>query len=106
MTAGRPVGRQSATRCGLVPVRVVGAPLFCLAGGGQAGLSALHATGTFLFWRPRCDSRSRGSRQPIRTQRHDATIATSIPIPGNVRLTTWPGRGRDFAGAHDGAFNV
>lgn len=83
MTAGRPVGRQSATRCGPVPVRVVGAPLFCLAGGGQAGLSALHATGTLRFWRPRCDSRSRGSRQPIQTQRHDANRHTSTN-PGNV----------------------
>lgn len=45
----------------IVPVRVVGAPLFCLAGGGQAGLSALHATGTRVFWRPRSDT-VRGDR--------------------------------------------
>ena len=85
MTAGRSSRRQEATRCGsIMPVRVVGAPLFCLAGGGQAGLSALHATGIF-FWRPRSDTvrgdRDSRSRLNGRFVKPPSTSAN----PGNVQ---------------------
>lgn len=84
MTAARSELSIRATRRELSGPCALQGLLFCLAGGGQAGLSALNATGSRFSWRLRCDTvrSGRGCRPTLNGMRSHAT-STQAQAPSD-----------------------